>query len=213
MNSISICTFNKLSWVIPKRLLHILPCLPLRVHMKKPPTIPTNFIHTCHVGFHVHFSSIENVMGYNKKKNYPPVNLKQGSMALSTNENSRILKSLIELFVKSLEEGWNHEFDLSLRKLSIKSSLPHHTLEPISKVGCKFWDLLLCMVLYSLTPKSHGVFSLNQRCTIKYKLETLFVLAYKRNFREWMINHIYVIGIWSFYPWSSPNHFTNNFFK
>ena len=56
----------------------------------------------------------------------------------------RIAKTLdlkpIESVVKSLEKGLNCACDHSLRKLSIKSSLARHTLEPILKVGWNFWD-------------------------------------------------------------------------
>ena len=48
----------------------------------------------------------------------------------------------IELYVKSLKEGRNRGYDLFVRKLSIKSLLVRHVLEPILKVGCKFGDLL-----------------------------------------------------------------------
>jgi hypothetical protein len=45
-----------------------------RVVSKRFPTIPTNIIHTCHVAFHVDFSSIKDVMGCGPK--LPHVNLK-----------------------------------------------------------------------------------------------------------------------------------------
>jgi hypothetical protein len=45
---------------------------------------------------------------------------------------------MLELFVMSLEEEWNHGFDLSLRELSMKSLLARHVLEPILKVECRF---------------------------------------------------------------------------
>ena len=44
----------------------------------------------------------------------------------------------IELSVKSLKKGPNRGFDPSLRKVSIKSSLAHHVLELIVKVGWNF---------------------------------------------------------------------------
>ena len=43
----------------------------------------------------------------------------------------------IELSIESLKEGRNHGFDISLRKLSIKSSLAHCVSEPLLKVGAK----------------------------------------------------------------------------
>ena len=46
-----------------------------------------------------------------------------------------------KVFVKSLKERWSRGSDPSLRKLSIKSPLARRVLEPILKVGCKFWDL------------------------------------------------------------------------
>ena len=37
------------------------------------PTIPTNVIHTCNVGFHVDYSSTENIMGLGPKiSSYKP---------------------------------------------------------------------------------------------------------------------------------------------
>ena len=57
-------------------------------------------------------------------------------LTMMTNE------SRIELFVKSLKEGLYCGFDPSLRKLCMKCSLAHRTLEPLLKVGCKFWDFL-----------------------------------------------------------------------
>jgi hypothetical protein len=43
---------------------------------------------------------------------------------------------------KSLKEGQNHTVWSFFEKLSIKSSLVCHVLEPILKVGWYFWDLL-----------------------------------------------------------------------
>ena len=42
---------------------------------------------------------------------------------------------IIELYVKSLKEGSNCGFDPSMRKLFIKSLLPHRVLEPSLEVG------------------------------------------------------------------------------
>ena len=41
----------------------------------------------------------------------------------------------LELLIKFLKEGQKRGLDPSLRKDSIKSSLAHHTMEPILKVG------------------------------------------------------------------------------
>ena len=48
----------------------------------------------------------------------------------------------IELSMKSLKEGSNLGFDPFQRFFFIESSLAHHVLEPLLKVGSKFWDLL-----------------------------------------------------------------------
>ena len=48
---------------------------------------------------------------------------------------------IVELSVKSLEEGQICGFDPSWRKFSITSSLACRVLEPILKVGWNFWDL------------------------------------------------------------------------
>ena len=54
-----------------------------------------NIIHTCQVGFHVDFSSIEDVMGWGVVQNYPHVKLKHpgGGVDTMTNKNSSILKN------------------------------------------------------------------------------------------------------------------------
>ena len=52
------------------------------------------------------------------------------------------IHTTLELFIKSLKEGWNYGFDPSLRKLPIKSLLACYVLEPIMKIGWNFWDLL-----------------------------------------------------------------------
>ena len=54
----------------------------------------------------------------------------------------------------SLEEEWTRGFDPSSRKLSIKSSLARPTLEPISKVGWKFWDLLSHLLSFERSLRS-----------------------------------------------------------
>ena len=64
MYSIRIYSSNKLSLVIHWSPPHIPPNLPSRAVPKNSPTIPTNIIHACHVGFHVDFASIENIIGY-----------------------------------------------------------------------------------------------------------------------------------------------------
>ena len=48
---------------------------------------------------------------------------------------TRNYRCLIELCIKSLEEGQNRGFDHSLREILIKGLLAHHVLEPILKVG------------------------------------------------------------------------------
>ena len=53
--------------VNPKILLQIPLGLSSRAVLKKLPTITTNIIHTCRVGFHVAFSSTVDVMGYGPK--------------------------------------------------------------------------------------------------------------------------------------------------
>ena len=58
----------------------------------KSPTIMANIIHTCHVEFHIDFSSTENVQVV--VQNYPRVNLKRGRMTPSINENLKILQNL-----------------------------------------------------------------------------------------------------------------------
>ena len=51
-------------------------------------------------------------------------------------------KMILDLFVRSLKEGRNCGSDPFLRKNSINSLLARCVLEPIVKVGWKFWDLL-----------------------------------------------------------------------
>ena len=75
----------------PNFLLHIMPCLPSKVVMRNSPTISTNIIHTCHMGFHVDFSSTRNVMDYNPK--LPSRKPKVRACDTCKDENSRILKS------------------------------------------------------------------------------------------------------------------------
>ena len=67
MNCSRICTFSKFLWVVAWGPPQILSSLFLRALMKEFPTIPANIIHTCHMGFHVDFSSSEIVMGCGPK--------------------------------------------------------------------------------------------------------------------------------------------------
>ena len=77
-----------ISWCKPKFSLHVLSSLLSRAIPKKVLKVQANIVH---MGFHVEFSSTSNVIGYDSKlSSWKP---KQGSMTLSTNENSRVLKS------------------------------------------------------------------------------------------------------------------------
>jgi hypothetical protein len=73
--------------VNPKLLPQILSSQPWRDVLKIFPKIMASIVHTCRVGFHVDFSSTENVV-----QNYPHVNLKRGlwhSQSLRIEEFSR----------------------------------------------------------------------------------------------------------------------------
>jgi hypothetical protein len=64
MNRIRLCIFEKYLWVVPRGpglvVDFVKSCgLPPKVVLKRFPTIMVNIIHTCHVGFHIGFSSIE----------------------------------------------------------------------------------------------------------------------------------------------------------
>ena len=65
---------------------HISSGLPSRAILKIFPSIPANIIHTCHVGFHVDFSSIETIVSCSS-------NLPSCKPKMWPHENSTILKS------------------------------------------------------------------------------------------------------------------------
>ena len=64
-----LCTarFDKLSRVVSRVLLHILPGQPSRVVPNYSLAILANIVHACHVGSHVDFSFIQNVMNCSPK--------------------------------------------------------------------------------------------------------------------------------------------------
>ena len=76
------------------------------------PTILVNISHTCHVGFHIDFHPPK--MLWNVVQNCPHANLKQGPMTLSTNGNSRILKSHDLLgFCVSVPLAYSRSFEMN----------------------------------------------------------------------------------------------------
>ena len=64
MNSIPICTFNKLSWVCPLRPTSYSTPPTIKSNIRKFPAILAIIMFTCHVGSHVEFLSTKNFLGY-----------------------------------------------------------------------------------------------------------------------------------------------------